>query len=107
MEFLDYHIIENSDGIMLSKKSGDSWEWHLGYYSTFDDAKIGAIRNFMICRPEIFHGSIEFRLMGNRGSYHEWFNFERCVVKMGLEMPDEITPSTDSNFLITYKGKLV
>lgn len=103
---LDYQIISNNDGIVLTKPDGQLFECNLGYYSTLRDARIAAVRHFMISRPSIFAKVIAARLDGFY-CYQEFYLFKNTVEKLGLTMPDELSPSTCGNYTLTFSGERI
>jgi hypothetical protein len=111
VKFLDYVIVNtgNGDGWVLQKKSyavKNLWECHLGNFKDLDMAKKYAVLNFMVARPADFSHEIVARMTGSH-IYHDGYTFKRVVEKLGIEMPVEIGISNDSNFILTFKGKII
>jgi len=82
ISFLDLEIVNsgNSDGFVVVKRCplhpNDLWQGHLGNYSTLRDAMKGAFLYFMMARPQHFHSSLFYRLIGTKG-YHEWTTLKK------------------------------
>ena len=108
IKFLDYEIVNtgNGDGWVLLKPGAIDFQCHLGNYSDPEQAKLYAIHAFMVARPKVFAREVMARLDGY-SIYHEWFTFKQQIEKENIIMPDEIQPSGDLNFTITFKGNKV
>lgn len=109
--FLDY-VIQNSlnnDGLVLMKEGVGSYEMHLGNYGAgtqqdVDNAKQAAILYFMIARPEFFATAILYRMMGDGGSFHEWYSFKNACLQEGIVLPPEVTASNDGNSVVWFNN---
>ena len=110
--FLDYEIVNsgNGDGWVLTKNSKtpgyQSYECHLGNFSTVEDAKEYSIRQFMIHRPETFSQTVCNKMVRTgSGTMHEWFLLKREAGH--LPGFTEIHSSCDMNSMITFNGKII
>lgn len=105
MDFLDLEIVNsgNIDNFVVVKHStttsNDAWQSHLGNYSTLRDAMKGAFLYFMMARPQHFHNSIFYRLIGTKG-YHEWYTFEKVCKEANITIPESIYISEDMSCTI-------
>ena len=114
IDFLDYTIVNsgNSDGWVITKDSSKpnykSYECNLGNFSSLEDAKKYCVRFFMIARPVIFARSICNKTvrMGS-GTWGEYHLLKRCLIDENIQIPNEILPSDDSNYMITVNGKKI
>lgn len=100
--FLDYVIVvsdDNSD-FVLTKPNSNSYEIHLGNYSSLSKAKEAALDYFFISRPEFFASHVYQRLHGSE-LYCEWFAFKKVCEKESITIPFEICQSVDGNFSVS------
>lgn len=104
-KFLDYTIGESSDGIVVVKDHCNVVPGAC-VHKSFDEAKISAIKLFMISRPKQFEGSIFWRMEGREGAMHEFFTLKKILEKEKIPMPNEIS-AIDISCLIGFKGKII
>lgn len=109
VKFLDYEIVNtnNGDGWILLKPSVlTNYECHLGNYSNVESAKKYAIHFFMIARPEKFSAQIAAR-MNQTYIYMDYFTFIRALKDEDINIPEGVTDSNDSNFILTWNGEKI
>lgn len=112
IKFLDFRIKNsaNTDHLILLQ-DGPIEIRHMGFYGeataeNIQMCKRDALYLFMVLRPESFAQSLVRRLAGRGyGVYHEYFTLAKCCEKEGIEIPEEITPSNDANFMIHFNGQ--
>jgi len=104
-QFLDMQIItcDNNDGIVLKVDN-----YHCGNFTKIDQAKLYALRWFIMLRPETFGEAVINKMSKNKsGTMHEWYLFTKRLEGEGYEIPEGCEPINGLNMLIGYKGIIV
>ena len=102
----------NGDGyVLLSPETGPLSSFggrtNLGNFSELEAARKEAVLGFMIERPLVFHRHLANRILYKSGCSHEYFLLATAVKTAGFQMPEEVRPSNDINFSITFNGKKI
>ena len=106
IEYLGFRIRNtwNSDGYVLFNHKV-SWGSHLGNFNSLMEAKRNALFFYLLERPEHFASLIRTMTLYDNGHWGDFKVLERVMESEGIEMPEEITMSKDTNFSILFDGK--